>query len=66
VACASILAKVERDRRMEILDAAYPHYGFRSNKGYAAPEHLGALREHGPSPLHRLTFGSVLPKVCAA
>jgi ribonuclease HII len=66
VACASILAKVERDRCMEAMDATYPQYGFRANKGYAAPEHLSALRQHGPSPLHRLTFGSVLPRVRAA
>jgi ribonuclease HII len=66
VACASILAKVERDRGMDALHATYPHYGFRSNKGYAAPEHLSALREHGPSPMHRLTFASVLPGARAA
>ncbi len=63
IACASILAKVERDRLMTDLDAAYPHYGFARHKGYAAPEHLDALQEIGPCPSHRLTFRSVLPRV---
>lgn len=62
VSCASILAKVERDRRMCELDAEYPHYGFAAHKGYAAPRHLAALARHGPSPVHRLTFGSVVPR----
>ena len=63
IACASILAKVERDRMMEELDTRYPHYGFARHKGYAAPEHLSALRNFGPSPSHRLTFRSVVPRV---
>lgn len=62
VACASILAKVERDRMMEDLDSVYPHYGFARHKGYASPEHLEALAEFGPCPSHRLTFRSVLPR----
>jgi len=62
VACASILAKVARDRIMQQLDHHYPHYGFAKHKGYGAPAHLQALREYGPSPVHRLTFGSVLPR----
>lgn len=62
VACASILAKVERDRLMTELDEVYPHYGFARHKGYAAPEHLEALATYGPSPVHRLTFRSVLPR----
>jgi ribonuclease HII len=62
VACASILAKVARDRIMQQLDHRYPHYGFAQHKGYGAPSHLQALREYGPSPVHRLTFGSVLPR----
>lgn len=66
VAAASILAKVERDRQMERLDEAYPQYGFRRNKGYGAPEHLEALAEYGPSPCHRLTFRSVLPRLAEA
>ncbi|MEE8137878.1 MAG: ribonuclease HII [Thermoanaerobaculia bacterium] len=62
VACASILAKVERDRIMRELDLEYPFYGFARNKGYAAEEHRRALAEFGPSPIHRLTFRSVLPR----
>ena len=62
IACASILAKVERDRMMEELDESYPHYGFARHKGYAAPEHLEALEHFGPCPSHRLTFRSVLPR----
>ncbi len=61
VACASILAKCERDRIMIELDGKYPHYGFAAHKGYGAPRHRQALREHGPCPAHRLTFRSVLP-----
>jgi ribonuclease HII len=62
VACASILAKVERDGIMRELDQEYPFYGFASNKGYAAQEHRRALAEFGPSPVHRLTFRSVVPR----
>lgn len=61
IACASILAKVARDRMMRDLDRDYPYYGFAAHKGYGAPEHLEALREFGPCPVHRLTFRSVLP-----
>lgn len=61
IACASILAKVERDQRMVRLDRRYPHYGFAAHKGYGAARHRAALVEYGPSPQHRLTFGSVLP-----
>ena len=63
IACSSIVAKVERDRMMEELDTSYPHYGFARHKGYAAPEHLDALRDFGPCPSHRLTFRSVLPRL---
>ena len=62
IACASILAKVERDRMMLELDCEYPHYGFARHKGYAAAEHRRALERFGPSPAHRLTFRSVLPR----
>ncbi len=61
VACASILAKVDRDRWMINLDRSYPEYGFSRNMGYGAAAHREALRVHGPSPEHRLTFRSVLP-----
>lgn len=59
IACASILAKVERDALMTRLDRHYPAYGFASNKGYGAPGHRAALASHGPSPVHRLSFRSV-------
>jgi ribonuclease HII len=59
IAAASILAKVERDALMVEWDAAYPHYNLRSNKGYGTPDHLEALRLHGPTPLHRFSFAPV-------
>ncbi|HEX9670592.1 MAG TPA: ribonuclease HII [Thermoanaerobaculia bacterium] len=62
VACASILAKVERDRLMRELDVEYPQYGFAVHKGYGVAEHVEALVAYGPSPCHRLTFHSVLPR----
>jgi len=65
VACASILAKVERDGIMTDLDRSYPQYGFASNKGYGAAVHRQALVDHGPSEVHRLTFRSVLPSPAA-
>lgn len=62
VACASILAKVERDRMLCELDREHPVYGLAEHKGYGAPAHLEVLRSIGPSPVHRLTFGRVLPR----
>jgi ribonuclease HII len=59
VAAASIVAKVARDRMMIDLDSRYPVYGFAVHKGYGTEEHLRALREHGPCPEHRRTFGPV-------
>jgi len=56
IAAASIVAKVHRDDLMRRLDADYPQYGFRRHVGYATREHLAALREYGPSPLHRRSF----------
>ncbi len=66
VACASIIAKVERDRLMVELDRRYPQYGFAAHKGYSVPEHLQALALYGPCPEHRLTFERVLPRRAAA
>ncbi len=60
IACASIIAKVHRDRLMERLSLYYPEYGFESNVGYGSPGHLRALREFGPTPLHRVSFISNL------
>jgi ribonuclease HII len=59
IAAASILAKVERDRMMCEWDPVYPAYGLASHKGYSTPRHLAALREHGPTPLHRQSFAPV-------
>jgi ribonuclease HII len=59
IAAASIIAKVERDRMVVEWDPVFPAYGLASNKGYSTPRHLAALREHGPSPLHRQSFAPV-------
>jgi ribonuclease HII len=59
IAAASILAKVERDRIMDNYDQIYPQYGFVHHKGYATPEHLSALKLHGPCPIHRAGFQPV-------
>ncbi len=56
IGCASIVAKVFRDRLMCRLAARYPRYRWDSNMGYGTPDHLRALGEWGPSPHHRLTF----------
>ena len=56
IAAASILAKVTRDRLMREWDEAYPQYGFAKNKGYGTAQHIAALREYGPCPIHRKTF----------
>lgn len=59
IACASIVAKVARDRLMTELDSRHPGYGFARNKGYGTPEHLEALRRLGPSRIHRRSFAPV-------
>ena len=56
IAAASILAKVTRDHMMEEYDKDYPEYGFAKHKGYGTPAHITALKEFGPTPLHRRTF----------
>lgn len=56
IAAASVLAKVERDAMMRAAHADHPAYGWESNKGYGAAVHLAALRELGPSPLHRVSW----------
>ncbi len=56
IACASIIAKVERDRYMIEQDALYPEYGFARNKGYGTPEHIAAIKKFGPCPIHRRSF----------
>lgn len=59
IAAASILAKVTRDRIMEVLDREFPQYGFAIHRGYATADHLAMLRLHGPCPHHRLGFAPV-------
>ncbi|MFD1106005.1 ribonuclease HII [Sphingobium olei] len=59
IAAASILAKEARDRMMIAAAADHPHYGWETNKGYGSARHLAALREHGPTPLHRRSFAPV-------
>ena len=59
IAAASIIAKVWRDRLVREWDPVFPLYGLESNKGYSTPRHLKALRDHGPSPLHRQSFAPV-------
>lgn len=56
IAAASIVAKVTRDRMMVELDKQYPGYGFAKNKGYGSADHIKALKELGPCPIHRLSF----------
>jgi len=56
VACASVLAKVTRDRLMLEIAKEHPHFSLDSNKGYASSDHIAALKEHGPSPIHRLSW----------
>lgn len=56
IAAASVLAKVTRDRLMAKADELWPEYGFIRHKGYPTPEHLAALAQHGPCPIHRRSF----------
>ena len=66
IAAASILAKTHRDARMEEWDAVYPQYGLARHKGYATPDHLEALRQYGPTQLHRYSFAPVRGARCWA
>jgi len=59
IACASILAKVSRDRIMSLYDKVWPQYGFLKHKGYPTSGHRDALRQFGPCPVHRLSFSYV-------
>ena len=56
IAAASVLAKVTRDDLMEKMALEYPQYQFEIHKGYGTKAHYAALTEHGPSPIHRMTF----------
>ena len=59
IACASIIAKVERDQVMKNYDTIYPGYGLARHKGYATREHIIALQNLGPTPIHRCSFEPV-------
>jgi ribonuclease HII len=59
ISAASIIAKEHRDRLMRDLARVHPHYGWETNVGYGTPEHLEALRRHGPTPHHRRSFAPV-------
>lgn len=59
IAAASVIAKVYRDGLMRECDGLFPQYGFARHVGYGTREHLAALREHGPCPLHRFSFRPV-------
>jgi len=59
IAAASVIAKVVRDRMMFDLHKEYPQYGFDKHKGYGVPQHLQAIRKHGPCPHHRRTFAPI-------
>ena len=59
IAAASVVAKVHRDALMRTLDTVHPQYGLASHKGYATPDHRAALKQHGPTPLHRFSFAPV-------
>lgn len=61
IAAASILAKTERDAIMDSLHAEYPAYGWMKNKGYPTKDHRDAIRLHGPTPEHRLSFTLLRP-----
>ena len=59
IAAASVIAKVTRDRLMVEYHSQFPLYGFANHKGYGTPEHLAALGQHGPCPIHRRSFAPV-------
>lgn len=63
ISAASIIAKEHRDALMKQAALEHPHYGWAQNKGYGTPDHLAALRQHGPSPLHRRSFAPVAQMV---
>jgi ribonuclease HII len=60
IAAASVIAKTYRDNLMVEYDTVYPEYGFAGHKGYGAASHRQAIKDHGPCPLHRLTFRGVV------
>lgn len=65
IAAASIIAKVARDAMMRTLDEQYPQYGFASNKGYGTEAHQAALKQFGPSPIHRRSYAPIVALLTA-
>lgn len=65
IACASILAKVTRDRMMRQLHEEHPHYGWHTNMGYGTPDHMEALQKYGPCGHHRTSFAPVRERLPA-
>ena len=63
IAAASVLAKVHRDRLMLELDSLYPEYELAQHKGYPTAAHQAAVKKHGPSPVHRLTFAPLISSI---
>jgi ribonuclease HII len=61
IAAASVLAKVTRDRQAAEWHDLWPQYGFAEHKGYGTPQHLEAIRKHGPCPIHRRSFAPLKP-----
>lgn len=62
IAAASVIAKETRDRIMVDEHKKWPEYGFDKHKGYGTPEHLAAIKKHGPCPIHRMTFAPMSKK----
>ncbi len=65
ISAASILAKVQRDREMSVLDLQYPDYGFAIHKGYPTVQHMEALQRLGATPVHRKSYAPVKRVICA-
>lgn len=65
IAAASIIAKVTRDRIMELADMRWPEYGFAKHAGYGTKAHVDAIDVHGPCPIHRMTFAPIANRVAA-
>jgi len=61
IAAASVIAKVTRDRQADEWHRQWPEYGFTAHKGYGTPQHLEAIRQHGPCPIHRRSFAPIRP-----
>lgn len=63
IGLASIVAKVERDKKMAKLSKRYPQYGFERNSGYGTKDHISAIKKYGPTPAHRMSFlRNIVPK----